>query len=92
MRDAFRIVPIHPDDIPLLAFSYDGALYLETRLPFGVRSGPAIYAGVAESIRDIQRRIISSDKLSNLLDDFFNFDEQSDYVVSAISLTGFRTC
>ena len=89
LRHAFRIAPMHPDDIPLLGLAYNQALYLETRLPFGVRSGPCIFANIAEPIRDIYRSIISSNLLANMQDDFFNFDHSSDFVANTLSLTGF---
>ena len=55
LLDAFRFVPMHPDDIALLGFSFNEELFFETCLPFGVRSGPGIFAAVAKAIRNISR-------------------------------------
>ncbi len=47
IRSAYRIVPVHPDDRWLLGMSWEGALYVDTALPFGLRSAPKIFNAVA---------------------------------------------
>ena len=36
LKDAYRSVPVHPDDQYILAVSWDGAVYVDRSLPFGL--------------------------------------------------------
>ena len=36
IRSAYRIVPVHPDDRPRLGMMWEGTLYIDTALPFGL--------------------------------------------------------
>ena len=36
VEEAYRIVPVHPRDRHLLGMVWEGALYLDTALPFGL--------------------------------------------------------
>ena len=47
---AFRTVPVHPHDRWLLGMCWEGKIYIDTVLPFGLRSVPAIYNAVAEAL------------------------------------------
>jgi len=42
LEHAYRNIPIHRDDRLLLAMRWRGKLYLDTVLPFGLRSAPKI--------------------------------------------------
>ena len=42
VKEAFRIVPIHPSDRLLLAIQWKGNLYIDKVLPFGLRSAPLL--------------------------------------------------
>ena len=42
INSAFRLIPVHPADSHLLAMSWRGALYIDTCLPFGLRSAPRL--------------------------------------------------
>lgn len=50
LRNAYRIVPIHPQDQHLLAISWKGETYVDCTLPFGLRSAPKIFSAVADMI------------------------------------------
>ncbi len=41
IASAYRIVPVHPDDCPLQAVQWRGNTYIDTMLPFGLRSAVA---------------------------------------------------
>ena len=41
LKDAYRIVPVHPDDRPEM---------VDTVLPFGLRSAPTIFSAVADGL------------------------------------------
>ena len=40
IQEAYRIVPVHPQDRLLLGMMWDGQLYADTALPFGLRLAP----------------------------------------------------
>ena len=48
-------VTVHPDDRPVLAMSWRGKLYVDTVLPFGLRSAPKIFTAVADALEWIFR-------------------------------------
>ena len=50
LRDAYRIVPIHPHDHSLLAISWQGRTYVDHALTCGLRSAPKLFSAVADTI------------------------------------------
>jgi len=90
MSDAFRIAPVAPSDIPLLGISFDGNLYLETRLVFGVRSGPSIFTEIAGLIKELFNAIILGHSLKHMMDDFFGFSHRNNILAAEVSLIGFK--
>lgn len=50
LKDAYRIVPVHPDDHHLLGITWRGSLYVDRSLPFGLRSAPILFTAVADMI------------------------------------------
>ena len=40
IKSAYRLVPVHPLDRPLQAVEWEGMLYVDPMLPFGLRSAP----------------------------------------------------
>ena len=50
VQSAYRIVPIHPEDCPLLGMKWQGAYYVDMVLPFGVRSTPYIFTCIADLV------------------------------------------
>ena len=50
IASAYRIVPVHPDDRPLLGMRWNGSLYVDTALPFGLRSAPKLFTAVADGL------------------------------------------
>ena len=50
LKDAYRVVPVHSKDQHLLAVSWDGAIYADRSLPFGLLSAPKIFTAVADTI------------------------------------------
>ena len=53
IRSAFRIVPVHPADCPLLGMQWKESLYVDTVLPFGLRSAPRLFNAIADAIQFI---------------------------------------
>ncbi len=51
VKSAFRLIPVHPDDRHLLGMRWQGALYIDCVLPFGLRSAPKIFNAVADALQ-----------------------------------------
>ena len=56
VRDAYRVLPVHPDDRWLLGMRWEDALYVDSTLPFGLRSAPKIFTGVADAVEWMAKR------------------------------------
>ena len=56
IRSAYRVVPIHPEDRWLLGMLWDGGLFLDLALPFGLRSAPKIFTAIADAAEWIIRQ------------------------------------
>ncbi len=50
IASAYRIVPVHPDDRPLLGMAWRQQRFVDTALPFGLRSAPKIFTAVADGL------------------------------------------
>ncbi len=50
LKNAYRIIPVHPQDQHLLAIAWEGSTYVDRALPFGLRSAPKIFSAVADMI------------------------------------------
>lgn len=46
IKQAYRIIPVHPDDRHLLGAQWQGEVLLDKVLPFGLRSAPIIFTAV----------------------------------------------
>ena len=54
LRSAYQNVPVHPDDRWLLGTEWEDQLFVDTVLPFGLRSAPMIFNAVAEALAFIE--------------------------------------
>ena len=50
LSSAYRRVPVHPDDQYLLGLEWQGVVYYDRALPFGLRSAPKIFTAVADAL------------------------------------------
>ena len=48
IKSAYRMVPVHPEDRMLLGMIWEGALYVDATLPFGLRSAPKMFNTLAD--------------------------------------------
>ena len=55
LKAAYRNVPVHPEDRWLLGMVWGDKLYVDSVLPFGLRSAPAIVNAVAEGLSFVIR-------------------------------------
>ena len=66
---AYRLVPVHPNDHHLLGMEWRGSIYIDTMLPFGLRSAPKIFNAVADAI-EWMLKAKGVTHLAHYLDDF----------------------
>ena len=69
VKSAYRIVPVHPDDRPLLGMLWQNRLYIDASLPFGLRSAPKLFNAIADTLEWIARHL-GVEFLWHYLDDF----------------------
>ncbi len=55
IQHAYRIIPIHPQDRLLVGMQFEGRVFLDTTLPFGLRSAPKIFTAVADALKWVLR-------------------------------------
>ena len=55
VQAAYRTVPVHPEDRHLLGMVWKGSIYVDTTLPFGLRSAPKIFNSVADALEWVMR-------------------------------------
>ena len=48
IENAYRMVPVHPVDRMLLGTQWRGELYVNSALPFSLRSAPKIFTAIAD--------------------------------------------
>ena len=48
IKHAFRICPVKKAQWPLLCYTWQGTFFVDTRLPFGLRSSPYIFTALAD--------------------------------------------
>ena len=48
LANAYHMVPVHPDDQPLLGIHWQGNAFIDQALPFDLRSSPKIFNAVAD--------------------------------------------
>ena len=53
---AYRNIPVHPEDWNLLGMVWENSLFIDTTLPFGLRSAPKIFIEVADAAEWIARQ------------------------------------
>ena len=69
IKSAFRLLPVHPADRHLLVMRWKQQLYIDTCLPFGLRSAPKLFNVLA----DLLSRILEQQGVSPImhyLDDY----------------------
>ena len=66
IKQAYRIVPVHPDDSHLLGVQWDGQVLVDKVLPFGLRSAPHIFTALVDALQ----WIMTNKGVFHYLDDF----------------------
>ena len=87
LKSAFRMVPIDPKDWDLLGMQWQGGFYLDTCLPFGLRSAPYLFNQFVEALHWILDNNYQVDAV-HYLDDFLVAGAPgTDQCSSAVQLT-----
>ena len=69
IEEAYRLIPIHAEDKHLLGMQWEGQVYIDAVLPFGLRSAPLIFTALADGLEWIlKQRGVSY--IAHYLDDF----------------------
>lgn len=55
LKEAYRAVPVHPSDQRFLAVAWNGTVYLDKALPFGLRSAPKLFSAVTDAMMWVLR-------------------------------------
>ena len=69
VKSAYRLVPVHPEDRLLLGMSWDDEVYVDSVLPFGLRSAPKIFTALADALEWVVRQT-GVEVVLHYLDDF----------------------
>ena len=51
IKEAYRMLSIHPEDQALLGVCWEGIIYTDRALPFGLRSAPKIFSAIANALQ-----------------------------------------
>ena len=91
LREAYRQIPIHPDDRWMLGMEWKGQLFVDTTLPFGLRSAPVIFNAVAEALAYmIKQKGVKG--LDHYLDDFSIVGDPQSSECGQYLKTALETC
>lgn len=71
IQDAFRIVPINPEDYKLLGFSWQGLYYYDKCLPKGASSSCQIFESLSKGLQWAMCTQFNAAGMSHMIDDFF---------------------
>ena len=70
VENAYRIVPVNPEDHQLLGLKWQGAFYVNMVRPFGVRSAPYMFTWLADLVKWIVTKEYEVTFLMHYLKDF----------------------
>ena len=70
IKNAFRIIPIHPDDYHLLGMKWKGEYYYDRCMPMGCRSSCKTFETLSTAVEWIAREKLRIKSILHLLDDF----------------------
>ena len=69
IKSAFRLLPVHPADHHLLSMRWDKQIFIDTCLPFGLRSAPKLFNILADLLSWIlEQQLVTP--VMHYLDDF----------------------
>ena len=75
IKSAFRLLPVHPADRHLLSMRWRKQIFVDTCLPFGLRSAPKLFNVLADLLSWVLEQQMVTPVL-HYLDDFFTIGPQ----------------
>ena len=91
IQSAYRIVPVHPEDSLLLGMKWQGQLYVDTTLPFGLRSTPKIFNTAADGLAWVLQSV-GVQFVLHYLDDFLLLGPPGSAECAQALVTTLRIC
>ena len=73
IKSAFRLLPVHPSDRHLLAMKWNKGIYIDSCLPFGLRSAPKLFNILADLFLWILQQQAGSPTI-HYLDDYLTME------------------
>ena len=73
IKDAFRIIPIHPNDYGLLGFTWQNKFYYDRCLPMGASTSCHTFESFSTALQWILTSTLGVRNMSHILDDFIFF-------------------
>ena len=70
VESAYRIIPVHPNDLYLLGMQWQGNYFVDIALPFGLRSAPQVFSSVVDLVEWVLKKQYDVSFLLHYLDDF----------------------
>ena len=70
VESAYRIIPVHPNDLYLLGMQWQGNYFVYITLPFGLPSAPYVFSSVADLADWVLKKKYDMSFLLHYLDDF----------------------
>ena len=71
IKSAFRIIPVHPDDHPLLGMKWENFYYYDRCLVMACSSSCAIFESFSTALEWIAIHRLGASNVLHILDDFF---------------------
>ena len=78
VKSAFRIIPIHPNDYPLLGMKWENLYYFDRCLPMGCSSSCAIFEAFSTALEWLALHRLGASGVLHILDDFLFIAESEE--------------
>ena len=88
---AYRNVPIHPSDRPLLGMRWRGETFADATLPFGLISAPLIFSAIADALQWVMERM-GIDWVAHYIDDFITMGAPGSNACTANAVLMHEAC
>lgn len=75
---AFRIIPVSPQDTPLLGFQWRGKFYMDAVLPMGCASSCSIFESFSTALEWVARSKLNVSGMVHYIDDFLFLADSSE--------------
>ena len=69
VKSAFRIIPIHPADYPLLGIRWNNMYYFDRALAMGLSSSCAIFESFSTALEWVSLNLLDASAVLHILDD-----------------------